>query len=110
MVGNYALGAEIEDYDPKRSQAIRKALKRFWPFTVITTEIQRGRKVMVAWRSDGAWLGRGGETEIVNRLAKEVWKANKGWCRVTARIVSFNHLPCETYVRAEKDYRLLMKE
>ena len=97
----YEMTVTINAHDPDHQGSIIKACKEEWSFDNID-EIDNGELLLFGQDSL-----TGGETEqeFANRLAKRIWKANRGGCQITVRATYMENLPCEEYTFAASQYR-----
>ena len=100
MSRTYEMDVVIQEINPKRVNAVKRALNREWEFSGWWV-----RKSEISTSGVSTLSGGEGEDEFVNRLAQAVWKANRGYCHVEVNAYYLEDLPFETHVRGEADYR-----
>ncbi|MCK6440326.1 MAG: hypothetical protein L6Q71_09020 [Planctomycetes bacterium] len=103
MSRRYGIVAEISGYDKSREAAIKRTLKDYWPFrtwddmdTMLIAEYAR------------CTLGEGqDEEEFVNDVAKAVWAANGGYCKVRLHMTCLDSYPTAVHTREREHFERL---
>lgn len=100
----YDMTVEIEGYDKKLEEKIKSAASEEWPFD----EWQQYPDCPLTAGAEGNLCGGEQEDKFAARLAKAIWTANGGPCKVTVNATYLEDLPCETYALDEEDYDKVM--
>jgi hypothetical protein len=100
----YEMTVIVRGVDPAREQAVKEAAQSCWDFDdwIPLT----GEEDSNAYQASGYGSLCVGEQEdeFADRLAREIWAANGGFCWVTVRAISLDDLPYESYDFDEVDY------
>ena len=108
----YEMTVYIKGFVPKRADAIIEAAQQEWDFdredfdrfAVGTTN----KTLYCTGRS--SLCGGESEKEFTLRLAKEIWRANGGYCGVTVKATFLEELPYEEYSPGKDEYDAWLKE
>ena len=105
----YEMSVTIGEYNPEKEGIIQNAAQEQWPFN---EDWQEGHNPDIGEPStfnygQGNLCGGESEEEFKDRLAKAIWKANKGFCKVSVRATYMEDLPFEEYDVDEEDYERL---
>ncbi len=99
----YTMAVTITGAAPDCVDAVKQAAEAEWTFddwllndSVLTSP------------ADGSLCGGETEEEFAERLAKAIWFANDGYCRVEVRATYLDQMPFETHCLDENDYRRLV--
>ena len=99
----YSMYVTVSNVAPEKRDRVKEAANGEWGFG--------------NWRFPGSELTAcaegqlcGGETEaeFSQRLAKAIWEANGGYCKVEVNATYLEELPYETYCLDEGDYQRLV--
>jgi hypothetical protein len=103
-MSRYGIEVTIRNADPTRPRQIEEAASREWPFKDWTATPE-GR----IWSTAEGRL-RDSETEeaFVNRLARAIWTANRGYCNVEIAATCLEDVPCRAYLFGRIDYKRAM--
>ena len=99
----YTMTVTITGAACDRVDAVKRAAEAEWPFD----DWLLNDGVLTSPADDNLC---GGETEeeFADRLAKAIWTANDGYCRVEVRATYLDRIPFETHCLDEDDYRGLV--
>lgn len=102
MSQQYSMEVTITGFDTNRKEAIKDAAGEHWNFDWFgdhDTELS----------GDGESALTGGltEAEFAAQLARAVWQANGGFCRVAVNATYLEALPFEKYEYQEEDFARL---
>jgi len=103
MTRYYNMAVMINGIDPARSDEIARAANQEWDFGFWDT---RGDFMMGS--ADDHLCGGESEEQFAERLAKVIWRANGGPCRIEVAATYLEELPREEYTFGEEDYARLM--
>lgn len=99
----YSMSVTITGAAPDHFEPIMAAASAEWEFD--DEDIHDG--VLTA-SGDAQLFGGETEQQFAERLAKAIWKANGGPCRVDVTATYLDELPCESYSLGAGDYDRLM--
>jgi len=107
----YEAKIEIEGFDESKSGQIQDACREAWGFAkddwfCFERAADSVRCMEAVTR--GNLCGGETEEEFSERLAKVVWQANGGCCRVTVNTLYLDEVPYEAYVMDEDNYEEIM--
>ena len=92
----YRMSLEVQGPKPEKIEAIKKAALAEWSFSNDDfTEKERDKYLTAI--AEGNLCGGETEEQFALRLAKAIWKANGGFCRVTVEATCLEYIPSETY-------------
>lgn len=100
----YRMFVTIDGFQPGNQKAIEAALRAEWDFDGVD-ELE-GVLTALGESSLSAGLS---EEEFSERLAKAVWQANGGFCRVQVDATDLEHLPYNEYPFDEASYGRLIR-
>ena len=100
MSRSYEMAIEVTGITWGRKKQVKDAVRSEWNAETI---YGRGRDAFIA--GEGSLSGGESEEEFSRRLARAVWKANKGYCEVLVKATSLENLPYETYYFGRGDYK-----
>ncbi len=90
----YSMALEVHEPKPDRIQAIKQAARSLFPFDLDDFD-EKGRYLTAL--AEGNLCGGESEEQFSLRVAKAIWKANGGFCRVTVEATCLDHIPSETF-------------
>ena len=109
MSSRYGMQVELEGYQKHRIKEIESAVNDLWPFEewIERKHWGHGRPILLAKYTENN-LGSGQEEgEFADTVAKAIWKANGGYCKVSVDLTYLEDLPAATYLRDKGDFERL---
>jgi hypothetical protein len=110
MSRQYDMLVEITEFNPYRQKQVKEACCKEWTFDLEELSFKRGanRARILTGKAMGTLCGGESEDEFVDRLAKAIWKANKGYCEIEVHSLYLESLPYDDHCRDDDDYKRLM--
>ncbi len=99
----YTMAVTITGAARDRVDAVKQAAEAEWTFDDWLLD-----DGVLTSPADGSLCGGETEEEFTERLAKAIWTANDGYCRVEVRATYLDQMPFETHCLDEDDYRRLV--
>lgn len=100
----YDLSVTIEGYDISKEQVIRDAARAEWDFDTWSSENVNDKQLYQMKGEDKTFAD---PTERIQSIAKAIWKANGGYCKLEIQYLCLEELPWETTTMDEDDYKRL---
>ena len=104
----YEMTVEISGHASERGESLKAAAEYQWPFEDLQTREAEDGKFVLEGFGQSFLSGGEGEEEFADRLARAVWQANGGYCRITVAATYLENLPFEEYCFDDHDYARMM--
>jgi hypothetical protein len=101
MSRSYDMTIIVRGVNPERLEAVQEAAESCWDFD---DWFQLASKDGQQASGYGSLCGGETEDEFADRLAKEIWAANGGFCEVEVRALCLENLPYGSYSFDEDDF------
>ena len=111
MSRSYNMFVRITNFNQDNKDQIQEAAENEWGGLGDNWYIHENEdEIQMSSESDGSLCGGEGEEEFSERIAKAIWEANGGFCKVEVSATYLEDLPCETYFFDSLDYAVLKEE
>ncbi len=104
----YEMTVRIRGANPDRVAAVKEAAEFEWPFSEWYSLDDPDDPRNFTSDGQGNLCGGESEEEFAERLVKEIWEANGGYCEVEILATFLENLPYETYTFDEDRYEDLV--
>ncbi len=101
MSRSYEMIVIVRGLDPARTEAVKEAAQSCWDFDDWFPRASEDGQQASGY---GKLYGGEQENEFADRLAREIWTANGGYCEVEVRALCVDDLPYESYTFDEDDF------
>ena len=97
----YSMQIMVDNYNKEKEEDIQETVRESWN---IDDSWKEGEN-QITWFGEDNLSGGESEDEFSERVAKDIWEANDGFCEVNINATYLEDLPYESYGFDKDDYK-----